>query len=72
MRLDLSWIEMTKMIPSLLMRFDIELEKPDAEPTQHCWYVLQFFLSKVVDIVTNHRWFVKQEGLNMTLFPRSG
>jgi hypothetical protein len=34
---DLSWIEITKLVPSLLMRFDIELAEPDAEPKQHCW-----------------------------------
>ncbi|XPS73243.1 hypothetical protein M3J09_005393 [Ascochyta lentis] len=50
---NLSWIEMTKLVPSLLMRFDIELAHPDEKPEQHCW------------------WFVKQEGLNMRLIPRS-
>jgi hypothetical protein len=35
--IDLSWIEITKVVPSLLMRFDIELAEPDAEPKQRCW-----------------------------------
>ncbi|KAJ4371668.1 hypothetical protein N0V86_008221 [Didymella sp. IMI 355093] len=34
---NLSWIEMTKLIPSLLMRFDIALAHPNATPIQHCW-----------------------------------
>lgn len=34
---DLSWIEMTKLIPSLLQRFDIELANSSQEPKQHCW-----------------------------------
>jgi hypothetical protein len=34
---DLSWIEMTKLVPSLLMRFDIELANPSRVPDQHCW-----------------------------------
>ena len=38
--LDLSWIEMTKLVPSLLMRFEIDLANPNEEPEQHCWYVL--------------------------------
>jgi hypothetical protein len=33
----LSWIEMTKLIPSILMRFDVELADPDSKPKQHCW-----------------------------------
>jgi hypothetical protein len=36
---DLSWIEMTKLVPSLLMRFDIELANVSRVPDQHCWYV---------------------------------
>jgi hypothetical protein len=34
---DLSWIEMTKLIPSLLMRFDVELADASKDPEQHCW-----------------------------------
>lgn len=29
---------MTKLVPSLLMRFDIALANPNEEPEQHCWY----------------------------------
>jgi hypothetical protein len=36
---DLSWIEMTKLVPSLLMRFDIELADASRVPDQHCWYI---------------------------------
>lgn len=36
---DLSWIEITKLVPSLLMRFDIEMVHPNDEPKQHCWCV---------------------------------
>lgn len=29
---------MTKLVPSILMRFEIELAHPNDEPEQHCWY----------------------------------
>jgi hypothetical protein len=29
---------MTKLVPSLLARFEIELAHPEDEPEQHCWY----------------------------------
>ncbi|KAF2473714.1 cytochrome P450 [Lindgomyces ingoldianus] len=49
---NLSWIEISKLVPSLLLRFEIELTDPEAKPRENCW------------------WFVKQEGLHMTLKPR--
>ncbi|KAJ8112601.1 hypothetical protein OPT61_g5064 [Boeremia exigua] len=38
---NLSWIEMTKLIPSLLMQFDIQLADPSREPEQHCWWFVK-------------------------------
>lgn len=42
---DLSWIEITKLVPSLFMRFDIELADPENEPEQHCWLVIYTWAS---------------------------
>ncbi|KAF1912067.1 cytochrome P450, partial [Ampelomyces quisqualis] len=36
---NLSWIEMTKLVPSILMRFDVELADKSKDPMQHCWQV---------------------------------
>ncbi|KAH8722844.1 cytochrome P450 [Phaeosphaeriaceae sp. PMI808] len=38
---NLSWIELTKLIPSLLMRFDFELSDPSSAPVQHCWWFVK-------------------------------
>jgi hypothetical protein len=60
---------MTMLVPSLLMRFDIELADGSQEPKQHCWWVYSCIET---DLFANiHRWFVKQEGLNMTFVPRT-
>ncbi|OAK96861.1 cytochrome P450 [Phaeosphaeriaceae sp. SRC1lsM3a] len=38
---NLSWIEMTKLIPTLLERFSIELADPNEDPMQHCWWFVK-------------------------------
>ncbi|KAH4855712.1 hypothetical protein HBH75_080600 [Parastagonospora nodorum] len=38
---NLSWIEMTKLIPSLLLKFDVELIDANQEPKQHCWWFVK-------------------------------
>ncbi|KAF2123910.1 cytochrome P450 [Dothidotthia symphoricarpi CBS 119687] len=38
---NLSWIEITKLVPSLLMQFDIELADPERLPEQHCWWFVK-------------------------------
>jgi hypothetical protein len=48
---DLSWIEMTKLIPTLLMHFDIDLAHPEDEPEQHCWLVHKIYFE-----VLDHGW----------------
>lgn len=50
---NLAWVEMSKLIPTLFLKFDLELTDPKAEWRETCW------------------WFVKQEGLRVTLRPRS-
>ncbi len=35
---DLSWMEMSKLIPTLFLGFDLELADPSAEWKETCWY----------------------------------
>jgi hypothetical protein len=69
---DLSWIEMTKLVPSLLTRFDIELANADREPDQHCWYFQNSVSISGYLLLTCGRWFVKQAGLDMHFRPKVG
>lgn len=50
---NISWMETSKLIPTLFLHFEVELADPKAELKELCW------------------WFVKQEGLLVTLRPRS-
>ncbi|KAF2201807.1 cytochrome P450 [Delitschia confertaspora ATCC 74209] len=38
---NLSWMEMSKLIPLVLLNFDIELEDPAGEPKQNCWWFVK-------------------------------
>ena len=35
---DLSWMEMSKLIPTLFLHFEVELTDPKAELLEVCWY----------------------------------
>jgi cytochrome P450 len=35
---NISWMEMSKLIPTLLLRYDIQLVDPEAELTEICWW----------------------------------
>lgn len=46
---NISWMEMSKLIPSLFLNFNIELAQPDEEWREQCaWFVLQEGLNCVV------------------------
>ncbi|KIM92616.1 hypothetical protein OIDMADRAFT_46617 [Oidiodendron maius Zn] len=49
---NLAMMEISKLIPTLFMHFDMKLTNPNEEWTERCI------------------WFMKQEGLNVTIFPR--
>ncbi|KAF2679697.1 cytochrome P450 [Lentithecium fluviatile CBS 122367] len=38
---NLSWIEISKLVPSLLHRWDLELVDADAAPKQKCWWFVK-------------------------------
>lgn len=52
---------MTKLIPSLLMRFDITLAHPDEAPEQHCWYEIASITCGLCKL-TKYRQVVRQAG----------
>ena len=35
---DISWMEMSKLIPTLFMHYNLELADPEAEWTETCWW----------------------------------
>lgn len=35
---NISWMEMSKLIPTLFMHYNLELSDPDAEWTTKCWW----------------------------------
>lgn len=35
---NISWMEMSKLIPTLFMHFDMELEEPDKKLEETCWW----------------------------------
>lgn len=71
MLLDLSWMEMAKLIPTLFLNFDVELTDPTAEWREICWYIDSTLDCSVAYLTDLIRWFVKQEGVHVTLRPRS-
>ena len=36
--IELSWMEMSKLIPTLFLKFELELTEPLAEWKETCWY----------------------------------
>ena len=64
---------MSKLIPTLFFQFEVELTNPKAELKETCWYArcLVPWPSYHNNADLASRWFVKQEGLFVTLRPRS-
>ncbi len=63
---------MSKLIPTLFLHFEVELTDPKAELQEVCWYIsclATWLLDLKADVAI--RWFVKQQGLFVTLRPRS-
>ena len=59
---------MSKLIPTLFLKFDLELTDPSAEWKETCWYeVAQSLANQNTRADMSLRWFVKQEGLHVTL-----
>lgn len=39
---NISWMEMSKLIPTLFLKYDLELAEPDVDWEEHCmWFVVQ-------------------------------
>ncbi|KAF2094901.1 cytochrome P450 [Rhizodiscina lignyota] len=49
---NISWLEMSKLIPTLFMHFDITLEDSDAELKETCWW---FVIQKGLNVKLNRR-----------------
>lgn len=63
---------MSKLIPALFLKFDLELTDPSAEWKETCWcedFGALALQGKKADVRV--RWFVKQDGLHVTLRPRA-
>ena len=70
--IDLSWMEMSKLIPTLFLNFELELTDPSAEWEETCWYEGTLASNdKESGLILVFRWFVKQDGVHVTLRPRA-
>ena len=70
--IDLGWMEMSKLIPTLFLRFDLELTDPLAEWKETCWYEgFAASREKMGKTDISNRWFVKQDGVHVKLRPRA-
>ncbi|GAB7338673.1 hypothetical protein MBLNU457_5399t3 [Dothideomycetes sp. NU457] len=49
---NISWMEMSKLIPTLLLHYDMRLADPDAEWTETCWW---FVIQRGVNLVLSRR-----------------
>ena len=62
---------MSKLIPTLFLKLDLELTDPSAEWKETCWYkAVPNFMIQDSETNMNIRWFVKQEGLHVILKSR--
>lgn len=69
---NISWMEMSKLVPTLFSRFDMSLTNSNAEWTEKCWCV-HFLSLPCLRFRANEnfhrRWFVKQDNVYVKFAP---